>query len=337
MPLMAATPSRTPDHDMVEEFKPMLDALFTPEVKIGLAVSGGPDSLALLLLAAAARPGKVEAATVDHGLRPESAAEAAMVAKLCAELGVPHQILTVKWAKKPKTGIPERARTERYALLRDWATERGLGGLATAHHLDDQVETFLMRLNRGSGVRGLGAMRRTGPSPAGGVPIARPMLGMRRWQLEALCLDSGVMPVDDPSNDDPQFARSRMRAALEEAKWLDPVAISLSASIIAEADVALTWTTKQVWQRSVKVEGQRIQFNPDGIPREIRRRVLNRVLNTLGHESADEPLRAREVNELLLALANGRKSTLRGVLCIGGDNWLFKPAPPRVATAPAAR
>lgn len=333
---MAAAKSRMPDRDTLEEFRPILDSLFTPDVKIGLAVSGGPDSLALLLLAAAARPGKVEAATVDHGLRPDSPAEAAMVAELCAELGVPHRILTVKWPEKPKTGIPERARAERYRLLRDWASERGLGGLATAHHLDDQAETFLMRLNRGSGVRGLGGMRRIGPSPAGGVQLARPMLGARRWQMEALCLDSGVTPVDDPSNRDPQFERTRIRAALGEAAWLDPIAITRSASHIAEAEDSLVWTTDQVWRRSVKRDGEQLLFKAQGIPREIRRRVVSRVLAHLGNENAAEPLRGQEVNKLLAALSNGRKSTLRGVLCSGGKEWRFERAPARAATAPAA-
>ena len=98
-----------------------LDALIAPGARIGIAVSGGPDSLALLLLAAAARPGRVEAATVDHALRPESRAEAEMVAAICERLGVPHAILTADWDEKPETAIQERARGERYRLLGDWA------------------------------------------------------------------------------------------------------------------------------------------------------------------------------------------------------------------------
>src|SRR4051812_13147718 len=120
-----------PEPAMVERFRADLDALMAPGARLGVAVSGGPDSLALLLLAAAARPGQVEAATVDHGLRDEARAEADMVAQLCEALGVPQVILTARWNAKPVTAIQERARHERYRLLGFWAEERALGALAT--------------------------------------------------------------------------------------------------------------------------------------------------------------------------------------------------------------
>src|SRR5689334_16392944 len=148
-----------PERTLVERFAHNLDALIRADSRIGVAVSGGPDSLALLLLVAAARPGQVEAATVDHGFRPESRDEAAMVAGLCDRLGVPHATLTVRWERTPETALQERARKERYRLLGFWAEERGLDAIATAHHADDQAETFLMRVSRGAGVRGLAGMR----------------------------------------------------------------------------------------------------------------------------------------------------------------------------------
>src|SRR4051812_29251127 len=154
-----------PDQKLVDRFSREVDQLIGPGERIGVAVSGGPDSLALLLLAARARPGLVEAATVDHALRPESAGEAAFVAELCGRLAVPHEILTVEWEEKPETAIQERARIARYRLLGRWAKERGLTALATAHHLDDQAETFLMRLARGAGVKGLAGMRRLVRAP----------------------------------------------------------------------------------------------------------------------------------------------------------------------------
>jgi len=128
-------------------------------------VSGGPDSLALLLLAAAARPGLVEAATVDHALRPESRVEAEAVAAVCERLGVPHSILTAEWKEKPETAIQDRARKVRYSLLSQWAIDQKLPALVTGHHLDDQAETLLMRLLRGAGVKGLAGMRRLAPVP----------------------------------------------------------------------------------------------------------------------------------------------------------------------------
>ena len=140
------------DPALVSRFSQDLAALRPPQGGLGLAVSGGPDSLALLLLASEALPGQVEAATVDHGLRAESAAEAEAVAQICATLGVPHAILTVEVA----TGnVQAEARRARYAALGGWLAARDLAALATAHHADDQAETLLLRLNRAIGVAGL--------------------------------------------------------------------------------------------------------------------------------------------------------------------------------------
>ncbi|HXZ18039.1 MAG TPA: tRNA lysidine(34) synthetase TilS, partial [Roseiarcus sp.] len=137
----------------------LIAPLATPKATL-IAVSGGPDSTALLLMAAewAARRGaRVFAATVDHGLRPESAAEAAGVALLSAKLSVPHATLVWSGAK-PATRLQERAREARYRLLLAHAEKIGADRIATAHHLDDQAETVLFRLLRGSGVSGLKGM-----------------------------------------------------------------------------------------------------------------------------------------------------------------------------------
>src|SRR5262245_4822549 len=133
--------------EAIDRFAADLDALIPPGARIGIAVSGGPDSLALLLLAAKARPNAIEAATVDHGLRPESADEAAMVASLCNRLGVPHRVLPADWSEPPISNVQSEARAMRYRLLNDWAIERGLAAIATGHHADDQAETLLMRLS----------------------------------------------------------------------------------------------------------------------------------------------------------------------------------------------
>src|SRR5436305_6193565 len=110
-----------PEQPLVERFRADLDALIPPDEPVGVAVSGGPDSLALLLLAAAARPGRIEAATVDHALRTGSRDEAETVAAICAHLGAPHAILTAAWDEKPITAIQQRAREERYRVLGQWA------------------------------------------------------------------------------------------------------------------------------------------------------------------------------------------------------------------------
>ena len=313
----------------IERFRRDLDALVAADTPIGIAVSGGPDSLALLLLAAEARPLQVEAATVDHVLRPESRAEAETVAALCERLGVPHTILTVKWAERPATALQERARLMRYRLLGEWARERNLAALLTAHHLDDQAETFLMRLMRGSGVKGLAGMRRVARPQNGAIALVRPLLGWRHSELEEVCAAAGVEPVQDPSNDDEEFERVRVRKALAGADWLDVPAIARSAANLAEADRALHWATMLEWQRAVTRSEGEIAYKLSDAPREIRRRIIRNAVLALATEGIGEELRGREIDQVLAALRTGKRATLRGVLCIGGAEWRFTRAPAR--------
>jgi tRNA(Ile)-lysidine synthase len=315
--------------ELLDRFRRDLDSLVDPSLPIGVAVSGGPDSLALLLLAAEARPGLVEAATVDHALRPEGKDEAEMVARVCETLGVPHTILTATWDEKPETAVQERARMMRYKLLGEWTSDRGLGMLLTGHHLDDQAETFLMRLARGAGIKGLAAMRRITRAPAAGAALVRPLLGWRHAELEAVCAAAKVKPASDPSNDDDQFERVRIRRALVEADWLDPKAVAASASHIADADSALHWATTLEWKRAVTAGGGGFIYRPTDAPREIRRRIIRRAVLKLATEGGGTEPRGRELDQLLMALASGRKATLRGVLCVGGRQWRFTRAPAR--------
>jgi len=316
-------------NEAVERFRRDLDALVQPQVPIGLAVSGGPDSLALLLLAAEARPLLVEAATVDHGLRPESGAEAEMVAALCERIAVPHRILTATWSEKPTSAIQERARLKRYSLLGEWGRERGFGAILTAHHLDDQAETVMMRLARGAGIKGLAGMRRVARAPNSPITVVRPLLDWRRSELEAVCASAGVEPAEDPSNDDEQFERVRIRKALAEADWLNPAAVAASAQHLTQADSALVWATTMEWQRAVTSGGGQIVYTPTDAPREIRRRIIRRAILSLATEGGGAELRGREIDHVLVALRTGNRATLRGVLCIGGPQWRFTRAPAR--------
>ena len=313
----------------VERFTQDLDALIAPDARLGIAVSGGPDSLALLLLAAAARPGLVQAVTVDHGLRPESRAEAQMVGRVCAKLGVFHQTLTAEWTKIPQTAIQERARDERYRLLAAWAKDRGLDAVVTAHHLDDQAETLLMRLARGAGVRGLSAMRRASTVPGSETRLLRPLLSWRRSELEQICARAGVDPAADPSNEDPKYERVRIRDALAGSDWLDPQSLAASADFLGDADTALNWATRQEWDRAVTNGGAGIVYRPSDAPTEIRRRIVSEAVTRLGTEGHGEALRGRELDRLLNTLTSGGTTSLRGVLCRGGDEWRFAAAPPR--------
>ena len=324
-------------NELIERFRRDLDAIARPKDRLGLAVSGGPDSLALLILAAEARPGSVEAATVDHKLRPESEDEAKIVGEVCERLQVPHRVLEVHWKQKPETGVQDRARSERYRMLGTWALDRALDALATAHHADDQAETFLMRLSRGAGVKGLAAMRAVSPTPRSEVRLLRPLLGWRRTELEQVCASAGLTAIQDPTNEDEQFERVRVRRALATADWLDPAAIARSASHLAAADGALHWATTQAWEQRVTAAPAEILFDPAGLPLEIRWRLVRRAILQLATEGEGVQLRGRELDQLLPILNSGRRATLRGVLCSGGKSWRFVPAPRRTRPPNSSR
>jgi tRNA(Ile)-lysidine synthase len=312
---------------LLERFRTDLDVLSDPAQRLGIAVSGGPDSLALLLLAAAARPGAIEAATVDHGLRPDSCAEAQMVAAVCARIGVPHATLAADWAEPPATAVQERARDMRYRLLAAWLAERNLAALATAHHADDQAETVVMRLNRGSGVRGLAGMRPAATVPASQLPLLRPLLGWRRSELERICADAGLDPATDPSNADDQYERVRVRKALARTGVLDAAAVARSARHLGEADEALDWITESLAAARVTDDAQALRIDPAGLPREILRRIV-RVAFLRFH--APEP-RGPELERALDALATGAALTLSGLKLEGGPTWRLTKAPDRRA------
>lgn len=325
---------RQVDSALVARFAADLRALWpkadASEGKLGLAVSGGPDSLALLLLAAAALPGAAEAATVDHGLRAENAAEAAMVARVCTELGVPHRTLPVQ---VPPGNVQAEARQARYAALAGWAAERGLTALVTAHHADDQAETLLLRLNRASGVAGLAGTRAVGRVPGADLPLLRPLLGWRKAELAALVDEAGLEAAQDPSNADDRFDRARLRKALATADWLDVPAIAESAAHLADADAALDWAARREWTEAVSAEGLGLTYRPRA-PRAIALRVLTRIVMQLDGE---EP-RGGAVARLFDALVAGRTASTGNLVARPGPaGWSFVKAPVRRATSRSTR
>ena len=314
----------------VDRFQAELDKLIEPGARVGVAVSGGPDSMALLVLAAEARPSAVEAATVDHGLRETSRAEAEMVANVCQRLGVPHSILAVEWDCLPAAAIQEKARQARYGALTRWMRDRKLPALVTGHHLDDQAETFLMRLNRGSGVRGLAGMRSASIVPGDpGLMLLRPLLEWRRAELEETCAQANLAPVADPSNSDEKHERVRIRQSLAKNAWLDAEAIARSAEHLGSADEAIAWAADREWSEFVEVCGDELVYRPSVPPMEIVRRVLSRAIAGLGTEGSPGDLRGREVDRLIADLQACNTTTLRGVRCSGGLEWRFKRATPR--------
>ncbi|HEY5711930.1 MAG TPA: tRNA lysidine(34) synthetase TilS [Allosphingosinicella sp.] len=316
---------RPPALDLVAAFRRDTERLTGADARLGVAVSGGPDSLALLLLAAEAFPGAVEAATVDHGLRPESVAEAALVADICGRLGVPHAILT---GDAPIAGnVQSGARSLRYRLLAGWAGERECDWILTAHHRDDQAETLLMRLNRGAGLSGLTGIRAS--ARIADVGVARPLLGWQRATLAGIAEAAGIDPVQDPTNEDERYDRARLRRRIAGSDWIDSAALARSSEALAEAEAALEWTADRLVEERVDGVDGGVTLDPAGLPAELRRRLLLRMIALLA--PGEGPPRGEAVQRLLGALDAGDTATLGGVKCSGGSVWRFVVAPPRTS------
>jgi tRNA(Ile)-lysidine synthase len=308
--LFAASVRRLTDNGMTSVLKP----------RLGLAVSGGPDSLTLMLLSSKTFPDSVRAATVDHGLRPEAADEAAYVASLCAERGIPHDILK---PATPITGnLQSAAREARYRLLEQWADEHELDWIATAHHADDQLETLLMRIARGSGLAGLSSIREKNGR------IIRPLLGLTKAELIDSCAVEDVVPCDDPSNANIEFDRVQIREWLQSAPaLLDSRRVARTVGAVAEAHVALEWTAEQLApQRIAKHRDGAATLDPQGLPAELLRRLLIRALQKV--DPAIDP-RGTTTDRALEALNSGQKITVGDILCTGGAIWRFEIAPQR--------
>jgi tRNA(Ile)-lysidine synthase len=277
-----------------------------------LAVSGGPDSTALMWLAARwrdglKRPPKLIAVTVDHGLRPESAREARSVKRLAERLEVAHR--TLRWSgEKPRTGIQEAARNARYRLLADAARKAGARHVLTAHTLDDQAETVLFRLARGSGLSGLKGMAPLAHLPAGGEPgltLMRPLLSIPKSRLVATLAAAKISFADDPSNRDPRFTRPRLRDLMPSlaAEGLDAGRLAALARRMARADRAI--------ERAVDEAVARLSLPPNtggpivfsagfaDLPAEIALRALGRAIARVGDE---RPVELGKLETLCAAL-----------------------------------
>jgi tRNA(Ile)-lysidine synthase len=325
--------------DLPARFAADLGALWPEDERsgpLGLAVSGGPDSLALLLLAHAAMPGRIAVASIDHGLRPEAAGEVALVERIAAERGIPFTPLTVTLAPG---NVQAKAREARYAALAGWAQAAGLGAVATAHHADDQAETLLMRLNRGSGLAGLAGVRASTTIEGTEVALLRPLLSWRKSELAAVVAAAGITPALDPSNTNPDFDRARLRGRLAESDWLDPVQIAASAAHLAESWQALSWYAELDWHEMV----MRDDSAPGGlgytycanVPRVIAIETILAIITALGgHATRAEAARAWD------RLWAGENASLGGVLAVPGVErvekvgvmmrvWRFRPEPAR--------
>ncbi|MDH3580240.1 MAG: tRNA lysidine(34) synthetase TilS [Hyphomicrobiales bacterium] len=300
-----------------------LEGIFAPLAGYGswaLAVSGGADSTALMHLAArwrdiAAAKVKITVLTVDHGLRAEAAREADHVARIAAALGLAQE--TLPWQGiKPTTGIQAAAREARYDLMTRHAHAHAIDCLATAHHLDDQAETIVMRLKRGSGPDGLSGIAQT--SYWAGVPLIRPLLDIAGARLRATLIAAGIDWVEDPGNSDERFERVRVRkamAALEQA-GLAAGDFALTARRMRRARAALDGATQDFLRRCARLADEgycaldRAGFA--AVPEEIALRALGRSLEAVS--GVPSPLSLAKLEALTQGLRDGeeRARTLAG-------------------------
>ncbi|PCD03896.1 tRNA lysidine(34) synthetase TilS [Sphingomonas spermidinifaciens] len=325
-PLPSASDALSPA--LIARFRRDLSALFDIERgRLLVAVSGGGDSLALMLLARAALGDRCLAATVDHGLRAASASEAAFVAGLAAARGIAHRALRGELpARAGRTAnLSARARALRYVLLEAERVRVGADAIATAHHADDQLETMVMRLNRGAGVAGLAGVR------AKGGRIVRPLLGWRRAELAAIVADAGIVPVEDPTNVDERYDRARLRKVLSSMDAFDTGHWAASARALGDAEDAIGWSVERLaGERIAAVEG-RIELVADDLPFELQRRLVERCLRAV--EPSINP-RGEALALLAALLRCGRSGMLGNVRAAvarrgGRTLWTFVQAPAR--------
>lgn len=322
-----------------------------------LAVSGGPDSTALMLLAArwrqALRKGpELIAVTVDHGLRSEARREARDVAKLAKALGLTHR--TLRWmGVKPKAGIPQAARNARYALLAKAARKAGALHILTAHTLDDQAETVVMRLVRGSGVSGLAAMQtvsvipgrvRATPTRNDDVFLVRPLLDIPKARLIATLNAARIAFADDPTNRDVAFTRARLRGLMPQlaAEGLDAARLALLARRMRRSDAAIEQVVDIVWHglaqgRGHAGQGQPLVFEAAALartPDEIRLRLIGRAIDEAGSEG---PVELGKLEALTEALGAALESGTRWRRSLAGALVTLHHGHVTVETAPARR
>lgn len=322
-----------------------------------LAVSGGSDSTALLVIAARwaeklrqrrKRAPKLLAVTVDHGLRPEARREAAQVRRLARQLGIPHR--TLQWSgRKPATGLQEAARFARYRLLAEAAVRAGYEHILTAHTLDDQAETVLFRLARGSGLTGLAGMAAAVTLPAGGdaaIFLVRPLLPVSKARLVATLKKAGVAHSEDPSNVDPRFTRTRLRALMPHLarEGLDARGLARLAARMRRAEatveVAVAAAREALapgsWSERGPIVFEASRFKD--LPAEVALRLLGRAIAHVGNEGPVELGKLEMLYETLRASRTPLRRTLAGALiALGQERLVIERAPPRRArTARAA-
>ena len=356
--------ARRPDGAVTAAEAAVLFDSLAAEAALVLAVSGGPDSTALLHLMArwrgSLRPApRLVAVTVDHGLRPEARHEAEAVGRLAATLAVEHE--TVCWrGAKPATGIQEAARLARYSLLHAAARRAHARCVVTAHTLDDQAETVLFRLARGSGLSGIAAMAREVPlavatgrpgsaraAAADGVVLVRPLLDVPKARLMVTLREAGIAWAEDPGNADPRFTRARLRSLMPAlaGEGLTPQCLARLARRVRRSEAALEAFCGFAAARLGGAEAgpgvAKVVWNCAEwrlLPEEIALRLLGRAIASIGTEGPVEFGKLEALHEALAAAVAGgaprfRRTLAGAMVSLKGERVIIDGAPARRGSA----
>ena len=332
------------DDGLVERFRADLERLApapTGAARLGIAVSGGSDSLALLLLADAAYPDSVAAATVDHGLRAEAADEARWVERICRERGIEHETLRPDrgFSANAIANLQARARAIRYHCLAEWTWTARVPVVALGHHRDDVAESFLMRAARGAGVSGLAAMPRARPLATSRALLVRPLLDWPRATLAEIVSAAGLASVSDPSNSDPRFDRARVRGWLADNPALASDRLAQAAHNLRDVDDAMRWAfDRERVVRYLDDSPDEVWVDAEGLPLELKRRfVIEAVEDVRVSNGMYAAWRMTRAADLVRLLDAGRGGVIADVQArVVQRRWQFRPAPPRRSDEVAA-
>lgn len=316
-----------------ENFEYVISEIITLEDKpvIAVGVSGGADSIALTLLLKSYLDnvdGKLIALTVDHNIREESAEEAKQVHKLLSSLDIEHHILNYE-GEIPKSNLMEEARKLRYKLLNDFCKNNNIINLAIAHHYDDQIENFFIRMDRGSGIEGLSSMPAT--SYVNGLRLIRPLLFFQKQDIYSFLKQKNIAWTEDPTNNNTTYKRNNIRKLLENINPLDKInteRVFRTAAHMSRANFTINNSVNIFLSKhSTLKDNNYITIDLDEYKKtdsEISLRVLSQLLQTFGCNI--KPPRFEKLNNLHSAIRNQdtdfKKATLLGCVIVSNNNSL---------------
>lgn len=287
----------------------------TDEKKIAVALSGGGDSMALahmIALWGQKNMCSIHFLTVNHNLRPEALSEAILISDWVKDFtNSTHHILTWNHESQPTSAIMEAARTARYQLMSDYCITHGIKTLCVGHHGDDQLETFLFRLAKGSGLDGLKSMAAW--SDYQEIKIYRPLLSFTHQELITYCSDNNLNWIEDPSNQNEKYARPRLRKALL-AEGFDTKRFTKTLERLSRGHEALVWLTQQAYDKSF-LNNQTYDWQViQSYPLDIQIRVLQKIISETGESESNHPPKLERIENIIDTLLPQKSATLYGCI-----------------------